>query len=100
MTNAATTDCSKSSRRAAEGPWHSVRLRRSCLGPDAVHGPGQDFRRVRCPGQIVYFCDIPLSGLELHMKKYGCFGIAFASRSLVTRGANPAFYVVKDSILR
>jgi len=33
------------------------------------------------------------------MKKYGCFGIAFRKPFLVTRGANPAFYVVKDSIL-
>jgi len=67
--------------------------------PDAVHGTRQDSDESAVRGQIVYFCDIPLSGLELHMKKYGCFGIAFRKPFLVTRGANPAFYVVKDSIL-
>lgn len=43
--------------------------------------------------QVVCFCDIPLSGLGIHMEKYGGFGIAFRKRWLVGRGANPVFYL-------
>ncbi len=65
----------------------------------SITGPGKISDETAVRGQIVCFCDIPLSGLGLHMEKYGSFGIAFRKSFLVTKGANPVFYVAKDSIL-
>ena len=50
-------------------------------------------------GQIVCFCDIPHAGLPLHMAKYSHFGISFLKSFLVTKGANPVFFVVRDSVV-
>lgn len=47
-------------------------------------------------GRVTCFCDIPLADLELHMSKYSHFGIAFKKQFLVSKGANPVFYVVSD----
>lgn len=47
-------------------------------------------------GRVTCFCDIPLADLEIHMTKYSRFGIAFDKQWLVSRGANPVFYVVSD----
>src|SRR5574341_1076715 len=47
--------------------------------------------------QVICFCDIPLDDLEIHMEKYGHFGLAFSKRFLVRRGANPVFYIAGDS---
>jgi hypothetical protein len=43
--------------------------------------------------EVVCFCDIPCDDLELHPVKYGRFGISFSKEFLVSRGANPVFYV-------
>ena len=50
-------------------------------------------------GQIVCFCDIPVEGLELHMRKYSRFGVAFLKSFLVAKGANPVFYVARDAVV-
>lgn len=47
--------------------------------------------------QVIGFCDIPLDDLEIHMRKYGHFGLAFSKRFLVRRGANPVFCIAGDS---
>lgn len=47
-------------------------------------------------GRVTCFCDIPLADLEIHMNKYSRFGIAFDKRWLVSRGANPVYYIVAD----
>ena len=47
----------------------------------------------------VYFCDIPVPDFAIHMEKYGSFGLSFLKSLLVTRGANPAFYIAADSIV-
>jgi hypothetical protein len=47
--------------------------------------------------EVVCFCDIPLDDLDIHVKKYGPFGIAFPKGLLVQRGANPVFYVASPS---
>jgi hypothetical protein len=46
---------------------------------------------------VVCFCDIPLSDLSIHMRKYSRFGIAFTRPFLVGKGATPVFYVAQDA---
>lgn len=48
----------------------------------------------------VCFCDIPVDDLEIHMSKYSRFGLAFLKSFLVKAGANPVFYVARNSIVR
>ena len=48
--------------------------------------------------QCVCFCDIPSEGLDIHVSKYGSFGLAFEKQYLVPMGATPAFYVATDSL--
>lgn len=45
----------------------------------------------------VCFCDIPLADLQIHMNKYGKFGLSFQKSFLISHGANPVFYIVKNS---
>jgi hypothetical protein len=44
----------------------------------------------------VCFCDIPVEDLQIHMAKYGTFGLAFSKSFLLHRGANPLFYIAID----
>src|ERR1019366_7648127 len=44
-------------------------------------------------GSYVCFCDIPLGDLDLHMRKYSRFGIAFRKEFLLKKGATPVMYV-------
>ena len=46
---------------------------------------------------VICFCDIPVDDLELHMRKYSRFGIAFKKNFLISRGANPVFYIINQS---
>lgn len=46
---------------------------------------------------MVCFCDIPIADLGLHMAKYSGFGLSFKKSLLVARGANPVFYIEKNS---
>jgi len=46
-----------------------------------------------CEGSAVCFCDIPLGDLELHMRKYSEFGLAFSKELLADCGASPVIYV-------
>jgi hypothetical protein len=39
------------------------------------------------------YCDIPLSNLSFHAKKYGRFGLSFHRDFLIQRGARPVMYV-------
>jgi hypothetical protein len=48
------------------------------------------------PGAVC-FCDIPTEDLGIHIRKYGAFGLAFLKPFLVARGANPVFYVERNS---
>lgn len=48
---------------------------------------------------VVCFCDIPVNDLGIHMKKYSRFGLSFLKSFLVQKGANPVFYIAKDSII-
>jgi hypothetical protein len=44
-------------------------------------------------GSVVCFCDIPLSDLPLHMRKYRRFGLAFRKGFLLEQGALPVLYI-------
>lgn len=50
--------------------------------------------------EAVCFCDIPVGDLDLHIRKYSAFGIAFRKPFLVGRGASPVFYVAGASTTR
>src|SRR5258708_1392135 len=45
----------------------------------------------------VCFCDIPVTTLGVHMKKYGPFGVAFAKQLLLRSGATPVHYVARNA---
>ena len=45
---------------------------------------------------MVCFCDIPVDDLDIHMEKYGQFGIAFQKEFLLDQGALPVVYVPAD----
>jgi hypothetical protein len=42
---------------------------------------------------ITCFCDIPYETLEIHMKKYGMFGVSFERSLLIKAGARPVIYM-------
>jgi hypothetical protein len=44
-------------------------------------------------GSYVCFCDIPLEDLDLHIRKYSQFGMAFRKQFLLQQGAMPVIYV-------
>lgn len=46
---------------------------------------------------IVCFADIPIDDLPLHMGKYSQFGLSFGRGFLLGKGANPVFYVARQS---
>lgn len=46
---------------------------------------------------VVCFCDIPVGDIEIHMAKYGPFGLAFSRDFLLERGANPVLYLAEDA---
>lgn len=54
--------------------------------------PGELYR-----SQVVCLCDIPVSDLEIHMRKYSPFGLSFLKPFLVEKGANPVFYIARNS---
>lgn len=47
--------------------------------------------------QVVCFCDIPVTDLQIHMNKYSRFGLSFLKPFLVNKGANPVMYVADNS---
>ena len=46
---------------------------------------------------VVCFCDIPIGDQYIHMSKYGQFGLSFRKEFLIQQGANPVFYIAKNS---
>src|SRR5215207_10047622 len=47
--------------------------------------------------QVVCFCDIPVTDLNLHMNKYSRFGLSFLKPFLISKGASPVMYVANNS---
>jgi hypothetical protein len=48
---------------------------------------------------VVCFCDIPVGDVDIHMSKYGPFGLAFSREFLLKHGANPVLYLAEDSVI-
>lgn len=46
---------------------------------------------------VVCFSDIPVPDLGIHMGKFSCFGLAFHKLFLIGNGANPVYYVARNS---
>ena len=61
-----------------------------------THTPGVDDTEAAY-SRVVCFCDIPVTDLDIHMSKYGRFGLSFLKRFLIAKGANPVLYVAKKS---
>lgn len=61
-------------------------------GPISLKG-GEMYPQFCC----VCMCDIPLGDLNIHIKKYGEFGLAFPKSFLVPKGATPVFYVAHNA---
>lgn len=49
--------------------------------------------------KCICFADIPVKDLSLHSSKYSKFGIGFSRDFLISKGANPVFYVEKNSTI-
>ena len=49
--------------------------------------------------EMVCFSDIPVPDLGIHMGKFSRFGLAFNKSLLIQRGANPVFYVARNSLI-
>ena len=50
---------------------------------------------VKCT--MLCFCDIPPEQFDVHMQKYGQFGVAFPKQFLLRHGATPVFYVARNA---
>jgi Putative abortive phage resistance protein AbiGi, antitoxin len=50
--------------------------------------------------QIVCFCDIPISELSIHVRKYSNFGLSFDKDFIVKKGGVPVFYIPKYGKVR
>lgn len=49
---------------------------------------------------VICFCDIPINDQYIHMKKYSQFGISFLKKFSIQQGANPVFYIAKNSKIK
>ncbi|MCB2291887.1 hypothetical protein LGK97_19500 [Clostridium sp. CS001] len=49
---------------------------------------------------MVCFCDIPISDMDIHMKKYSSFGISFKKKFIAGKGATPVHYIDKSSTMQ
>lgn len=47
--------------------------------------------------EVICFADIPFPDLEIHVRKYSEFGIAFTKQFLLQKGATPVFYVCSNA---
>jgi len=47
---------------------------------------------------VICFADIPVDELSLHVTKYSPFGLSFKRRFLLSKGANPVFYLARSAM--
>ena len=80
-------------------------LRSGLLGTQSqvFAGPSKDQRfsdNQYYKADMVCFSDIPVADLAIHMGKFSRFGLAFNKSFLIERGANPVFYVARNSMAK
>lgn len=51
------------------------------------------------PG-MVCFCDIPIQDLNIHMRKYSHFGLAFSKDFIIKKGGTPVYYLPREARVR
>jgi hypothetical protein len=65
---------------------------RAGYNPEARFSGNEYYR-----ANMVCFSDIPVPDLGIHMKKFSRFGLSFRKSYLIEHGANPVFYVARNS---
>jgi hypothetical protein len=79
-------------------------LRKRCLGLASspytmeVYPEGNLSTNKAYNAGVVCFCDIPIGDLEIHMRKYSRFGIAFTKKYLLDKGATPVMYIPRRGL--
>ena len=68
---------------------------RACFEPSVI----PDILRMRMAIPMVCFCDIPLSQISEHAKKYGNYGIGLKKEWAIEQGVTPVLYVHKNSLI-
>jgi hypothetical protein len=90
--------CDSVPRTPREG-WLKASYREK-LGPGITmrsDGQKQLSKNEAVMSTMLCFCDIPLGQLQIHMQKYGSFGIAFCKHFLLRRGATPVYYIPRNA---
>lgn len=67
---------------------------RVAFQPDQLFSGNEAYR-----SNVVCFSDIPVPDLGIHMGKFSRFGLAFRKGFLIKRGANPVYYVARNSLV-
>ncbi len=77
---------------------HPPHNQHSDLSGFALSAYGSISKNAMFRPQMVCFCDIPVEDLGFHAGKYGQFGLSFKKTFLAGRGANPVFYIARNSV--
>ncbi|BEQ14254.1 abortive infection system antitoxin AbiGi family protein [Desulfoferula mesophila] len=67
---------------------------RVAFQPDMPFSGNEAYR-----SNVVCFSDIPVPDLGIHMGKFSRFGLSFRKKFLIERGANPVYYVARNSLI-
>ncbi len=79
--------------------WISSPPHEQRIFPGSVEIDSMQYRKLEemINPKCVCFSDIPIKEISLHVKKYSKFGLGFTRDFLLTKGANPVFYIEENS---